>query len=130
MTYNEQFDWVDFYKEFAQKLLEYKKNRSELISIIKSVYEDIEINMPKLDLDDIVENIDPFTVFGLFNKHIRNENKQKILSNFAKKLNIQAKVPISFDGIPEVNKMPLIIILEMLVMLTILIIFGICLKGH
>ncbi len=77
MTYNEQFDWVDFYKEFAQKLLEYKKNRSELISIIKSVYEDIEINMPKLDLDDIVEDIDPFTVFGLFNKHIRNENKQK-----------------------------------------------------
>ncbi|SET08360.1 hypothetical protein SAMN03080614_104414 [Anaerobranca gottschalkii DSM 13577] len=32
------FDWVDFYKEFANKLLEYKDKRYELIDKIKNVY--------------------------------------------------------------------------------------------
>ena len=30
-----QFDWVEFYKEFAEKLLAYKDNRQELIIKVK-----------------------------------------------------------------------------------------------
>lgn len=43
-----QFDWVNFYKAFANALLNYKGNRSDLIQIIKTVYEEIEINLPTL----------------------------------------------------------------------------------
>ena len=31
MNEQNQFDWVDFYKEFASKLLDYKDRRDELV---------------------------------------------------------------------------------------------------
>lgn len=103
MFSKEQFDWVDFYKEFAQKLLKYKVNRKELVSIVESVYKDSAINMPTLEIDNKLVDIDPFTIFGLFNKGITKDNRLKIMSNFAKRLNIQAKMPTSFDSIPVLN---------------------------
>ena len=99
----EQFNWVDFYKEFAKKLLKYKLNRTELISIVENVYKDADINLPTLDIDNNLVDIDPFTIFGLFNKGITKDNRLKIMSNFAKRLNIQAKLPTSFDSIPVLN---------------------------
>ena len=63
-----QFDWVEFYKEFAEKLLAYKDNRQELIIKVKQIFTDTGINMPTLEKDNQIVDIDPFTVFGLFNK--------------------------------------------------------------
>ena len=103
MFSKEQFDWVDFYKEFAQKLLKYKVNRKELIAIVESVYKDSDINMPTLEIDNKLIDIDPFTIFGLFNKGITKDNRLKLMSNFAKKLNINAKLPTSLDSIPVLN---------------------------
>ena len=34
MYTKEQFDWVEFYEEFAQKLLKFKTDRKTLISIL------------------------------------------------------------------------------------------------
>ena len=63
----EQFEWVDFYEEFASKLLEYKNNRKELIDKLVNVYDSIRMKLPKLEANGIPEDIDPFTIFGLFN---------------------------------------------------------------
>lgn len=63
-----QFDWIDFYGDFAKALLNYRDKRADLIQIIKKVYEEIEINLPTLEKDNQIVDIDPFTVFGLFNK--------------------------------------------------------------
>lgn len=101
MTY--QYDWVNFYKEFAEKLLAYKNNRAALIQIIKEVYEESEINMPRLDSDNNFNDIDPFTTFGLFNKGLREENRIKIISKFASKIGIEAPLPSSFESIPVLN---------------------------
>lgn len=38
MEGSNKFDWVDFYKEFAEKLLYFKNDRKQLIEIIKDVY--------------------------------------------------------------------------------------------
>lgn len=97
------FDWVDFYKEFANKLLVYKNNRSELIKIIKEVYEESGINMPKLEAENHFDDIDPFTTFGLFNKGIREENRIKLISSFAKKIGVSSSIPSSFGSIPVLN---------------------------
>ena len=70
-----QFEWIDFYSEFATKLLTFKNNRGELIEKIKEVYADIHMKVPKLESGDVIIDIDPFTVFGLFNKGITNANK-------------------------------------------------------
>ena len=63
----------------------------------------IRINLPKLENEGKVFDIDPFTVFGLFNKGITNENRIKISSAMAEELEVSAPVPNDFDGIPVLN---------------------------
>lgn len=100
-----QFEWINFYSEFATKLLEFKDNRAELISDIQSAYSAINMKLPKLESEDSIIDIDPFTVFGLFNKGITNANRIAILESFATVFNIKSKVPDKFDGIPVLNNL-------------------------
>lgn len=100
-----QFDWINFYSEFSTKLLEFKNNRAELIADIQSAYSAINMKLPKLESEDSIIDIDPFTVFGLFNKGITNANRTAILESFATVFNIKSKVPDNFDGIPVLNNL-------------------------
>jgi len=103
MTTN-KYDWVDFYKEFAQKLLAYKGNRQELVSKVKKIYESTGINLPTLEKDNKIVDIDPFTVFGLFNKSsMKEENRIKIVSAIAELFDVAAKIPTAFNSIPVLN---------------------------
>ena len=68
MNTTNQYGWVNFYSEFANKLLLFRDNRSGLIEKIKAVYDRIGISLPKLEKDNNIVDIDPFTIFGLFNK--------------------------------------------------------------
>ena len=99
------FAWVDFYQEFADKLLQYKDNRQELIAKVKQMFEITGINMPLLEADNQIVDIDPFTVFGLFNKKLSDANRSAILSAFANLFEIKAEVPLRFDGIPVLSNM-------------------------
>ena len=65
-----QFDWVDFYKEFANTLLQYKDNRGILIEKVEKIYNLTDIDIPTLERNKQLVDIDPFTIFGLFNKGI------------------------------------------------------------
>ena len=99
-----QFDWVDFYKEFAFKLVSYKEKRAELIQKVKAIYQMTGISMPTLDKDNNIMDIDPFTIFGLFNKGLKNENRIKILTAIAELFELSHDIPTSFDSIPVLNK--------------------------
>lgn len=99
----QEYPWVAFYIEFANKLLAFVNDRKPLVEIIKSVYEQIGINLPKLEKDGEVFDIDPFTLFGLFNKGITTENRIKIITAFAEKLGVTATVPTEFEGVPVLN---------------------------
>lgn len=49
-------------------------------------------------------DIDPFTVFGLFNKSsMREANRNKIITAVKKIFNVQTEVPTSFESIPVLN---------------------------
>ena len=99
-----QYDWVDFYKKFSHLLLAYKNNRQELISKVKSIYIDTGINLPTLEKDNQIVDIDPFTVFGLFNKSsMKKSNRVKIISTVAEKFGVRSDIPTSFDSIPVLN---------------------------
>lgn len=95
----------DFYQEFANKILQYKNNRKDLITIIRKVYDNVNIKLPTLEKENNIVDIDPFTVFGLFNKGIKDENRTTIITEFAKLLNINLEVPTDFSGIPVLNNM-------------------------
>lgn len=99
---NNQFEWVDFYKEFAYALLGYKEHRAELIEKVKAIYTRTEIKMPTLERGELLD-IDPFTVFALFGKKLRPENRIKILTSIADLFDIREKVPVSFSGLPTLN---------------------------
>ena len=99
------FNWGDIYEEFATRLLKYKNNRKGLISKIQNVYEEIDMKSPKMESNGKILDIDPFTIFGLFNKGITDDNRKRILGEIAKQFNLKNKVPSSFDGIPLVNNL-------------------------
>lgn len=99
------FTWIEFYQEFANKLVEYKDNRKKLISIVLKAYEIAEQNMPKMDVDNNLVDIDPFTVFGTFNKGLTDANRIKLIKAYAGLLGIEKEIPDVFDGIPILNAM-------------------------
>ncbi|HEE8634176.1 TPA: AAA family ATPase [Staphylococcus aureus] len=98
--------WVSYYKELADKLTDYQNKRYELIEIVKEVYKKTGIKFPTLASDNVLMDIDPFTIFALFNKNSMKEtNKIKILTELASELNIKSKILSVFDSIPTVNNL-------------------------
>lgn len=81
-----KYDWIDFYTEFATKLLPFKDDRKILIHKINSVYTNAGLSVPKLESGDEIIDIDPFTIFGTFNKGITNANRIAILRGIASEL--------------------------------------------
>lgn len=98
-----QYDWVDFYREFASILLDYKNRRDELIEKVVAIYAMTGISMPTLERDNQLVDIDPFTVFGLFNKKLTDENRINILTAIAELFGVKTAVPTSFDSLPVLN---------------------------
>lgn len=96
-----QLEWIDFYMEFATKLLLFKEDRTTLIQKIRNVYHAINEKMPKLGYDDEIIDIDPFTIFGLFNR--KNAIRIMIINSIGKEFQMDSKVPNNLDGIPVLN---------------------------
>ena len=108
---NDKFEWTDFYMELADKLLTYKDNRAELIDIIYRIFDDLNMRVPNLGGDVVVGSnvipfdMDPFTVFALFNKQISTENRIIFAKQIKKEFSINAKAPYTFHGISLVNNL-------------------------
>lgn len=103
MTSIDNYVWVEFYSELAIKLLGYIKDRHTLIAKLQNVYNNIDMKLPKLEKDNTLIDIDPFTIFGLFNKGITPENRIKIMKGIADEFSILTTVPERFEGIPVLN---------------------------
>lgn len=103
MASKAQFTWIEFYIAFADALRPYAGARDRLIGKIKAVYQAIGMPLPTLEREGKVVDIDPFTVFGLFNKRLIDANRIAILRGFAREFGVKAAVPQTFDGIPVLN---------------------------
>ena len=99
------FAWTEFYSEFASLVLNYENDRAKLIDKIKQVYTNSKIKLPTLEKGNNIVDIDPFTIFGLFNKGITNENRIAILTQIKNLFDVPTEVPSDFDGIPVLNNM-------------------------
>lgn len=97
--------WMPFYAEFANELQKYSHDRKTLIEKIVAVYNKLGTKLPKLDKTDIPVDIDPFTVFALFNKGITDANRISIIKGLANEFNLTAPIPTQFDAIPVVNNL-------------------------
>ena len=99
--------WINFYMEFASVLLKYKNNRNALIDKLKKIYRDNEqyIKFPTFERNKDIIDIDPFSVFGLFNKGIKDSNRKLILEGISKEFGLKSNIPLDFDGIPILNNL-------------------------
>ena len=98
------FTWIPFYKEFANKLLEYQNNRVVLINKIKDIFSEMSnLELPTLERDNNIIDIDPFTVLGLFNKGISGNNRLELLLLIKKHFGLISEIPEDFDGVPVLN---------------------------
>lgn len=99
------FTWIPYYKEFSEKLLQYRNNRKPLLDIIYSHREEFLASYlhDQGGESDLCVDIDPFTILGLFNRGIKFKNRIKSTKLFRDLLGIQAPAPQDFDGIPVLN---------------------------
>lgn len=100
------FSWIPFYTELAEKLLEYKDKREELVEFIFSE-DGLREFSDYLHLEDKkqkIDDIDPFSFMGMFNRgSFSPNNRIKILTKIKQRFDIVANVPSDFDGIPVLN---------------------------
>lgn len=106
---SEKFTWIPFYEEMARKLMGYKDqvdengNHSTLVEKIKSLNSEwIDFLRAKADNGDFAD-IDPFTVFAIFNRSSGMERRCAILKSFKELFGVLAEIPKDFDGIPLAN---------------------------
>lgn len=99
-----QHSWTGFYQKLADKLLAYRNDRQTLISMLNDAYSRTGMQLPKLEADEL-NDIDPFTVFGLFNKGITDANRKKIIAGIAEAFDVRAGQPTDFEGIPVLNNL-------------------------
>ena len=95
------FEWIDFYSEFATVLLQYENDRASLIEKVKQIYLNANMRLPTLEKDNNIVDIDPFTIFGLFNKGITDANRIAILVQIKELFAIKSTIPTNFDRIPR-----------------------------
>ena len=101
----EQFTWIPFYEELAQKLLPYRYDRTSLLSFIYSKREELQVNYlhDQEGTNDLCPDIDPFTFMGIFNRGIKTESRFHIAKLMAGFLKVKAVTPSDFEGIPLLN---------------------------
>lgn len=102
-----RFTWIPLYKELAKALLRYKDNRKPLVDWIYSDLGKITRSDGKPLVDYLhqkdhsrIIDIDPFSVFGIFNRSVTWTNRTELLKMFKEHFGLSAEVPTDFDGIP------------------------------
>lgn len=99
------FTWIPYYKEFAQKLVQFHDNRKSLLKLIYDRRKELYANYlhDEGGEDDLCIDIDPFSVFALFNRGISEENRINSTKVFKEILGISSDVPQDFEGVPVMN---------------------------
>ena len=103
----ERFSWIPFYSELAKALLAYKDERKPLVDFVYSELSQVGgrslVDYIHMEDGSKVKDIDPFSVFAIFNRSLKLENKMAFLQKFKDRFDIKADLPKDFDGIPTVN---------------------------
>lgn len=98
------FDWIPFYEELAEKLLEFKETPGQLASVIYENFDkDTEIKFLHDGDGSDFNEIDPFTVFSIINRTMNS--RPSLISKMKTVFGLDAEVPTSLEGIPTQNSM-------------------------
>ena len=104
------FKWIPFYMELAKALLSCKGDRKLLadwiyaeLGQVKGVGGKSLVNYLKMKDGSKISDIDPFSVFAIFNRNLKLVNKIAFLEKFKSHFNLSSEVPNDFSGIPTID---------------------------
>lgn len=101
------FTWIPFYKELSKKLLQFRNDRKPLVDFIYSELSTVGskslVDYIHMEDGSKVKDIDPFSVFAIFNRSLKRENRLGFLQKIKDRFNLNTDIPTDFDGIPTVN---------------------------
>ena len=86
--------------ELADKLLAFKDDRQALIATLQHVYAEFGMDLPTLDSGGIPTDIDPFTVYGLFNRGLATAKRWTVARGIGGALGVHAPLHDDFVGVP------------------------------
>lgn len=86
--------------ELADKLLAFKDDRQALIATLRQVYAEIGMALPTLDSSGDPTDIDPFTVYGLFNRRLADTKRRAVANGIGGALGVRAPLNDDFVGVP------------------------------
>ena len=93
--------------ELAKALLSCKDDRKPLVDFIYSELSQVgdKSLVDYLHMEDgsQVKDIDPFSVYGIFNRNLKWKNRTEFLQKFKDRFGLKSDVPKDFDGIPTVD---------------------------
>ena len=102
------FTWIPIYKELANELSNWETKQNKLINFLDELSKRGFVITPLNDKDEegqrfLVEEIDPFTFMGVFNRQITQDNRIKNLKEIKSFFNLQEPIPTDFEGVPVLN---------------------------
>ncbi|MDK7160000.1 AAA family ATPase [Pauljensenia sp. UMB3104] len=100
MMTDSQYSWPRFFMELADKLLAFKDDRQALIATLQHVYAELGMDLPTLDSGGIPKDIDPFTVYGLFNRGLTDKKRRAVALGIGGALGVEAPLHDDFVGVP------------------------------
>lgn len=103
-------NWKPFYLELAAQLNKYEHRQGELLAFLTELRAAGRTITPLTDKDADgntfpLEEIDPFTVFGVFNRGIKMEERTRIAEAYREYFSIEAPVPTDFTGVPVLHNL-------------------------
>lgn len=96
---DEKFTWIPFYEEFADILRGYRDRQGYLIEFLQNLKKEKGFKTPNFK-DEPPAEIDPFSFYGAFNKHIKD--RRNIIEEVKKEFGVKADLPKDFNSIPVV----------------------------
>ena len=105
-----QFTWMPFFQELAKALTDWESRQVELIAYLEGLRNQQLTVSSLMDKDEdgasfLLNEIDPFTFFGVFNRGISFAQRISILKEIKEYFHIESPLPGDFDGIPVLNNM-------------------------
>src|SRR5689334_1574158 len=104
----DQFTWIPIYQELADELAKWQDRQGELIAFLEGLRTDGLVITPFADKDNdggrfLLQEIDPFTFFGVFNRGIGYDQRMSILFRMKMFFELKNELPEDFNGIPLLN---------------------------
>lgn len=97
------YAWTPFYEEFANKILPYSNDQELLLAKLKDAFSAAGQTMAKLSFEGEASAVDPFTIYGMFNKREGHDKRTDLATQLKVQFDMTSDIPVLFDGIPVLN---------------------------